>query len=630
MNVVGTGSCVGGLLGYSGFIHKSSIMDSYIECNNVNTEYVGGMVGNIDQHTVDNDINNIEINSVASNIGVFAGGIGGTAYCRRLSIINSVAKGTENVGGIVGKQGASEISRTYAEVKLIGTNNIGGIVGKLENNNMTAANNTSYIFNNYIANSKLEGDNNVGGMVGHITSNLYMPDTFYHRNYVEADLSSADRNSISLGIGSRQNQNQYLSDTYYYKYSILNGENPNSKNEPFILQENYLTENDLKKQITYTSKLKWSTSSWDFTVLTNNKYPILQSSSLKEQTGIDIPKDSEHIVGNIENSVETQKIREQETLEQTFEYSDKTIETYNTYSVIISSDGSKATRNAKLYVKDNNLYVIPSTLGNSANSDEAIVPVANNLIVDNYNGKEYETVLGSDGKLYDLKEPIAYPENFINEGIESIGNNLENASHELEVTYKDGDRIKFNYQTGEVISSSKNEDTGKIGIFDYLKTKISEIGKSNSNVSKEITNKYEESKVLQNKLEEMPVEEVIEKQNLGKSEQTENVGDNFVNVDDVLTNEANNNNATNNSLQEQKYISIYNAEKDEYQVYKEEELLDTKKQEVISENDKIEANNLKEYYASEGEAKNTKMGIVWIALSIIGVVIILFAIKKRD
>ena len=40
-------------------------------------------------------------------------------------------------------------------------------------------------------------------------------------------------------------------------------------------------------------------------------------------------------------------------------------------------------------------------------------------------------------------------------------------------------------------------------------------------------------------------------------------------------------------------------------------------------------NKLKEYYASEGKAENTKMGIVWIALSIIGVVIILFAMKKR-
>ena len=52
----------------------------------------------------------------------------------------------------------------------------------------------------------------------------------------------------------------------------------------------------------------------------------------------------------------------------------------------------------------------------------------------------------------------------------------------------------------------------------------------------------------------------------------------------------------NNSLQEQRYISIYNAEKDEYQIYNEEELLDTSKQEVISENEKIEANKLNKYY----------------------------------
>ena len=51
---------------------------------------------------------------------------------------------------------------------------------------------------------------------------------------------------------------------------------------------------------------------------------------------------------------------------------------------------------------------------------------------------------------------------------------------------------------------------------------------------------------------------------------------------------------------------------------------------MISENEKIEANNLNEYYASDGKATNMNMGIVWIALSIIGVIIILFVIKKRD
>ena len=49
-----------------------------------------------------------------------------------------------------------------------------------------------------------------------------------------------------------------------------------------------------------------------------------------------------------------------------------------------------------------------------------------------------------------------------------------------------------------------------------------------------------------------------------------------------------------------------------------------------NEFEKIEANNLNKYYASEGKSNNTKMGIVWITLSIVGVVIILFAIKKRE
>ena len=137
----------------------------------------------------------------------------------------------------------------------------------------------------------------------------------------------------------------------------------------------------------------------------------------------------------------------------------------------------------------------------------------------------------------------------------------------------------------------------------------------NSGELQEITNKYEESKVLQSKLEKMPVEEALQRKN------------NNLNKPDDTNSE---NNQTNNSLKETRYISIYNAEKGDYQIYQEEELLDTTKQEVVSENEKIEANNLKEYYASEGESKNKNMGILWITLSIIGVVIILFAIRKRD
>ena len=580
------------------------------------------MVGETNQHATTNEINNIEINSVARNVGSFSGKLGGTAFCNNLTITNSKIKGTENVGGFVGTQGASQIDRSYAEVEVVGTNNVGGMIGKLTNNNMTAVSNTSYIFKNYIANSDITGNKNIGGIIGNIESDLYMPEKFYYSNYVEADLSSKDLNSISLGIGGRQNQNQYLKDTYYYKYSTINGQNPNEQNELFITQDKYLAEEELKNQTTYTSRIKWSASEWNFSTLANNKYPTIKSSALPNQEEINLPKDSEHIVGNIEgtenseDSIDIQSIENMENPEQTFEYDNKTIQTYSTYSVITDSGENKVVRNAKLYVKDNNLYAIPSVV--TTNEESKIVPVANNIILDNYNGKEYETVLGSDGRIYDLKDPITYPENFVNSDIESIGNNLNSDVKEVEVIYKNGDKIKFNYQTGEVISSEKGNSTNSTessGLFDYLVKKISEIGDSNSDVSQEIVSKYEESKELQDKLEKTSVEEAIEKQS--DSNYIEN---------GVITTE---NNETNNSLKENKYISMYNEETGQYEIYNEEELLDTSKEEVVSENEKIEANDLNEYYASEGKTRNTKMGIVWIVISIIGVGIILIILKKN-
>ncbi len=620
LRVIGTGERIGGLFGQSGFIENSYIKNSYIEVNNVNSNYIGGMVGYLNQHSTNNHIDNIEINSVAKNIGGFAGAIGDTARCRNLSIANSKIKGTENIGGIIGKQSASELSRNYAEVEVTGTKNVGGMVGKLDNSNMTAVANTTYIYHNYVANSDITGDKNVGGIIGTTETDLYMPDTFYYSNYVEADLSSTDLHSISLGIGGRQNQNQYLKDTYYYKYSTINGQNPNEQNEVFISSDKYLIEKELKEQTTYTSKLKWNSNAWDFTSLEKNKYPLIKN--LTNQDGIDIPKDSEHIVGrigsteNFEDSIDTQSVENKEHLEQTFEYNEKEIQTYSTYSVITSSDGNNVTRNAKLYVKDNNLYATPIVL--SSDNEIEVIPVANNIILDTYNGKEYETVLGSDGKIYDLKEPLNYPKNFINKDIKSIGNNLNSDVKEVEITYKNGDKVRFNYQTGEVISSIK-EKSNKASLSDYVKEKIAEIGSSNSDVSQKIGKKYEKSKELQTKLEVTSVEEAIKKQN--------NSSSNVINSNESIT--VTENNEANNSLKEKKYISMYNETTRKYEIYNEEELLDTNKEEAISENEKIEANNLNEYYASEGETRNTKMGIVWIVLSIIEVGIILFVLWIR-
>lgn len=611
LNLQSTGNYAGGLFGSTygiGKVNNAYVNDSKIISTG---DYVGGINGRNDRELADVYVENSEITG-RNNVGGIAGI--NNSNITRVYVYNCKIVGTNNIGGIIGNIIRGAISFTYNNATIIGNSNLGGIIGYFPNTGVTSANNVTNISYNY-ASANISGSNNIGGLFGKIDVELYNPANYFKQNYFEIYITTEDESSSSPGVGSRKIENSNLPNTYIYKYGTINGKNIDI-NSNYFTEDKYLVEEDLKNKTTYTSKLLWSTSYWNFDSLQNNKYPLLSNTSyLLNQTGIDLPKDEEHIIGNEAdtNSLENEMLTEE--VEQTFEYDNKEIMTYSTYSVITAMDGTQVTRSAKLYVKDNTLYAIPSVV--STNEESEIVPVADNLILDSYNGKQYETVLGSDGKLYDLKEPIEYPENFVNADIESIGNNLKNDLHEVEVIYKNGDKIKFNYQTGEVISSSKAEDAEKTGLFDYLKEKISEIGNSNSGVAQEITNKYEASKELQTKLEETSVEEAIEKQNIANSEQgTEGV---------TITE----NNVTNNSLTENKYISVYDEEIDDYLIYNEEELLDTTKQEVVSENEKIEANNLSEYYASEGKTKNTKMGIVWIVISIIGVGITLFVLGKK-
>ena len=537
--------------------------------------------------------------------------------------IKTTVEGYSSVGGLSGfiESYAGSINNAYANVEVRAANHsAGGIVGKVQNTNDSEERRTT-IYNCGVYDSTIIANSNSGGLIGEIEQDPN-PKTYYG-NYIHANVNG-ERSTTSLGIGSSQKGNKLIDNLYVYKYSKINNESPNIQNELFIPKENYLNLIDLKDVKTYINKLRWSDTIWDFSTLENNLYPKIKTSYIVDiQQDINLPQEENHTIYNNE-------LIKNEEVKQTFKYGNKTIKTYETYSEIIAEDESSIVREGiRLYVKAGKLYALPVEL---SLGDSIIKLVENNFIIDSYNGKEYETVLGTDGKLYDLKEPLNYPENFINKDINSIGNNLNNASvdssenmdneevignnlHEIEVIYKNGDKVSFNYQTGKVIYSIE-EKQDKIGLFDYMKEKISQIGNTNSGTLQRTTSKYEKSKVLQSKLEEMPVKEALQRKN-SNANKPENVANGE-------------NNEDNNSLKETIYISIYNVEKDEYQIYQEEELLDTTKQEVVSENDKIEANNLKEYYASEGESRNKNMGILWITLSIVGVIIILFAIKKRD
>lgn len=101
-----------------------------------------------------------------------------------------------------------------------------------------------------------------------------------------------------------------------------------------------------------------------------------------------------------------------------------------------------------------------------------------------------------------------------------------------------------------------------------------------------------------NKLEEIPVDEAKKQE--------------FVNSKNESQKEQNSNNLT--EMQEERkeknsnYITTYNKEKHKYEIYSEEELLNTSKHTVVTENEKIETNNLANFYSAQISKNVSKKG----------------------
>lgn len=609
--VIGNGEKIGGIFGSGGQMVNGLVEDSSIIANNVNSANIGGLAGALSWNIQRSGIVNSQITSLGNGVGGILGK--GSELVMTFSI-NTNIEGNEKVGGITGSTQKGTLSRSYSNANIKGNRYVGGMIGYMDNLTMDNLNNIIRIEDSYYANGTITGKQNVGGIVGGLAKELYTQEgvNYYKGNYVQADINSEDKETISLGIASNKEENKKLVNTYYYKYSKVNGINPNIENEPEISEENYLAEEELKQQDTYISKLTWIKSHWNFDMLNNSKYPTINEKEIPNQEGLPLPVDAEHIVEDTEGI--SNITNKEETVEAISEYYGKIIETYATYSTITAKDRSTVKRNAKLYVKDNKLYAIPISISDNNDQNEKITPVANNLILDNYNGKEYATVLGSDGRIYDLKDSLHYPENFSNKDIESIGNNLDKAEKEIEVTYKNGDKLKFNYQTGEIIASRKN-NTQPRSIIEYTKDKIKNRGKASyEKVEAKINDTYEESKELQTKLEIVPIEKAIETQNMENLEPKDNT------LKDV-----------NNSLMDKKYVSVYNQETEKYEIYTEDELLDTTQTDLVSENEKIEKNNLSSFYSSTKIINTNKnSGRLTIYIIILAIIIILAVLIRYN
>ncbi len=800
--ITGNGSNIGGIAGYivRGYGYVEWVVD---DCNitqtSVNSQNVGGLFGCGNFIWPQRfQVSDTTVNSQGTNVGGLAG-----ANYSNCSVgfdigyfENGTIFGRESVGGAFGYLSYGGVNHVYINADIKAENNYaGGMIGYMDNTDMTASRNSVYIYNSMILDTKVEAQTMTGGMIGNITKEIYRDAPFYYNNYIDADVTSTNTSTGSLLIGGRADENDYITHTYIYKYSKLNGNYVYATNDN-IDDSQYLVRTDLNQQSTYTNKIGiGNTSYWNYTQLQNGKYPMVADSWFYKpelQTGINLPTDPEitelNLLSNEDendnnankagpnsnnsadaNGISTQSIEslpsykvyptkvdeinidfgdipegisftyyvngeEKETvdLEQktyTFKYNyQDTLEIKVTNGVdeeTITITPEDVRSEASL-VGSNNAYLLGTSLyingevqsgnyvnvyeGYALNSRGQIVDIAtkqtvtnagddtnennssvsattenarevvttslkqtttslhtynyngstietygiystvngnikqqiynirsgglsalsnsldmkiDNYIVDNYNNKEYQTILTTEGQVEDLKEMLQYPENFLNRNIKQIVQNSDAEKTEMIVLYNTGKVIAFNYVTGDVIY--ENEEKADTGLADYITGSVSNIW----NDYEEKQADYEKSKELAAKLAELPVSEAMQ-------QASNNSGINDISADN--TNNASGNSSTENvspstnanTNTDSSYITVYNADTGEYEVYSEEEILNGEDENPVSETTKIKENGLESVYNYEtNEESKPKANGAVIVVAIIGIAIIALIVLRR-
>ena len=304
----------------------------------------------------------------------------------------------------------------------------------------------------------------------------------------------------------------------------------------------------------------------------------------------------------VENSVKT-ALEETSKPLHTYEYKENIIESYGTYS--------KVNGNVKLQIYNVRNGIL------SAISNDLDIKI-DNYIVDNYNGKEYQTILTNSGEIVDLKEILQYPENFLNRNVKQIVQNNNVEKPEMMVLYNTGKVIVFNYSDGNIIYET--EEKSDEGLTEYITGSLNSIWSNYESKQEE----YLRSKELVEKLSEMPVEEILnETQGKENNSNTSNI-ETSINISNT------NDTSTSTNVNVDSYITVYNGETGEYEVYSEEEILEGEEEDPVSETEKIKTNGLESVYNYEQEEETgTKVNGAIIVGTIIGIAIISLIILRK-
>ena len=169
-----TGTYGSGLFGY---VYGGEIKNlGLIDCNiaDSDSDYVGAIAGILNDSSVTN------------------------CYATRGSV-----NGNNMVGGLVGRAYSSDISYSYANIRVNGNESVGGLVGNAKDSDI------SYSY----AKGSAEGKNNIGGLVGYAVQNTSIRDSASTCR-VENSSSITDTRYTGSLIGLARGGNISLRDTY--------------------------------------------------------------------------------------------------------------------------------------------------------------------------------------------------------------------------------------------------------------------------------------------------------------------------------------------------------------------------------------------------------------------------------
>lgn len=239
-----------------------------------------------------------------------------------------------------------------------------------------------------------------------------------------------------------------------------------------------------------------------------------------------------------------------------------------------------------LYSKRGTLYGLD---GNMSRKGSAV-------LVDDYNGKQYVTVLGDDGKLINIRDEIKVPDGFRNENIKEISSSIDSNTTIVLIRYQDGTLVGFDYLTGKEIDvESISED---IGFYDFAMTSLMSLFDAPMiSIQQEEQAVPEFEKILESMdvkdltvLEKVALELRETKDHADATQEGEGNEEPAVELteeeQEVALHETAVKQQEENKVEKQPYITIYDATSERYVTYRSKELLN--EEQPISENEKIE------------------------------------------